>query len=86
MILPKLDFKKLYTTQLLVLLRDSYPYLAEKCECCNERNCFFQKQELFKWQNAIKKELATREHVPNKKESKELRKLRKKSGISRKKK
>lgn len=45
-----------------------------------------ENKRLKMWQDKLKKELATREHIPNKKESRELRIQRKKSGIPRKKK
>ncbi len=44
-----------------------------------------QRKKLSLWQNKLKRELSTREHIPNKKEAKALRISRKKSGISRKK-
>jgi len=74
------EYKKLHTKQLLKELdglRKSNP--ANCCFCCsNWRKCDKINEENM---NMIRKILATREHVLNKKESKQLRKERIKRGV-----
>ena len=68
------QIKKAHTRQLLKELRSTYswgcPHYWEECEW-NQLRCYRQE---------LKEELATREHIPNKKESKAIRKARLKKG------
>lgn len=68
------QIKKAHTRQLLKELRSTYswgcPHCWEECEW-NQLRCYRQE---------LKEELATREHIPNKKESKAIRKARLKKG------
>lgn len=76
---------KMHTRLLLSLLKHSYVY----CPTCDGL-CILETEEhrknLIEWQTILKNELKTREHIPNKKESRDQRIARKKSGLSRKKK
>lgn len=82
----KEDLKNLKTRQLLKLLRNydwsKYcSFYSRYCECpCDSCIKCLQLEYIKINRRLIKEELATREHIPNKKESKELRKLRKKIG------
>ena len=79
-----LNLAKIHTRELLRLLRLSYVTCTE---CDGFCGAVTKKQydNLHKWQYKLRKELSTREHIPNKVESRALRIARKKSGISRKK-
>lgn len=76
----ELDFSKIHTKVLLKLLRSTYYNYDFYYELSDSA-----KEKIIIWDNNLRKELATREHIPNKKESRQLRIARKKSGISRKK-
>ncbi len=68
------DIKTSHTKQLLQRLRSSYKM---GCEYCWEKEDW---EKLYCYRNLIKAELSTREHIPNKKESKAIRKARIKKG------
>lgn len=68
------EMTKMNTRQLLAELRSTYTWGYQHCwgnEDWDQLNCY---------RAQLKAELATREHIPNKWESKGLRKLRKKRG------
>ncbi len=74
-ILTPEQIKKAHTRQLLGELRGTY-----HCGCpyCWKDSDW---DELRNYKNELKQELATREHIPNKKESKAIRKARIKKGV-----
>ena len=68
------EMTKMHTRQLLATLRSTYTWGCQHCwgdEDWKQLNCY---------RTQLKNELATREHIPNKIESKMLRKARKKKG------
>ena len=65
---------RLHTKQLLKELRKTYNYWDYDWTIEDDA-------ELLEYQNTIKSILATREHVPNKQESKIIRRLKAKKGI-----
>ena len=69
----KEELSKLHTKQLLKHLRNTYGWGDYDWECKDY-------EALSKYQDLIKSILATREHIPNKKESKALRKAKIKKG------
>ena len=73
------DFDKFHTKQLMDM-RYNPPYAAYEyyCESCSAEEQCCENRE--KNQQALREVLATRPHVLNKKESKELRRNRKKQG------
>ena len=73
--LPALnELEKMKTRQLLAELRGTY---TTGCPYCWEDEDW---DGLRQYRNQLKSILATREHIPNKQESKALRKARKKKG------
>ena len=68
------QMEKMHTRQLLKELRRTHSY---GCECCWGDEDW---KQLYCYRNQLKAVLATREHIPNKQESKALRKARKKKG------
>ncbi len=78
-----IDLKKLHTKQLLRYFRDTYSRYARFEYLTKEKIIEIDNDD--NDDNIIRAELATREHVLNKKESRAARIARKKSGISRKK-
>ena len=68
------QMEKTPTRQLLAELRRSYSYGCEYCWGDEEW------KQLHQYKDQLKAVLATREHIPNKQESKALRKARKKKG------
>ena len=68
------QMEKMHTRQLLKELRRTHSY---GCECCQGDEDW---KQLHCYRNQLKAVLATREHIPNKQESKALRKARKKKG------
>lgn len=74
------DVKKLHTKQLLKLFRSTYASYCSTCcgPCFKISDKDHEKQE--SWANKIQTELNTREHIPNKRESRESRIARKKPG------
>jgi hypothetical protein len=73
-IIPQEKMKETCTRQLLKELRNTY-----SCGCCCCWNDFDWEQ-LRRYRQELKRELATREHIPNKIESKRLRKAKIKKG------
>lgn len=73
-IFPLEELEKMKTRQLLSLLRNTYSMGCSHCWTSDDWT------GLRIYQNQIKTILSTREHIPNKLESKALRKLRKKEG------
>lgn len=69
------QMKKMHTKQLLIELRSSYSWGCEYC--WNDEDW----DKLRNYRNELKNELATREHIPNKIESKMIRKAKIKKGI-----
>ena len=72
---PK-EMKKMNTRHLLAILRKTYTWGC--CDACWE--CYTAKKFKCCYREQLKEELATREHIPNKKEGKALRRLRQKRG------
>ena len=68
------QMKILHTRQLLKELRWTYKMGCPHCWCDEDW------RKVHCYRDALRAELSTREHIPNKKESKELRKARKKKG------
>lgn len=64
----------MHTRQLLAELRSTYTW---GCDYCWQNEDW---KQLHCYRDQLRAELATREHIPNKKEGKALRKLRKKRG------
>ena len=76
------DLEKLHTKQLLNKKRGLYlagDFCRDYCGDCDECNQCMQNEKFNK--EILKSILATREHILNKKESKELRKARIKKGV-----
>ena len=68
------EMTKMHTRQLLAELRSTYTWGCQHCwgdEDWKQLNCY---------RTQLKAELATREHIPNKIESKKIRIARKKKG------
>lgn len=68
------QMQKMHTRQLLAELRDTYTWGCEYCWNDEDWN------QLRHYRDQLRAILATREHIPNKKESKTIRKARKKKG------
>lgn len=80
------DIESISTRQLLSLYKKSRKFTSSLCDCCSSYSDIEYSKYLFTSVFPIlKEELSKREHVMSKLESKEYRKNRKKSGISRKK-
>lgn len=70
------EMKKMNTRHLLAILRKTYTWGC--CDACWE--CLTTKKFKCCYQQQLKEELATREHIPNRQEGKALRRLRQKRG------
>ena len=70
------EMKKMNTRHLLAILRKTCTWGC--CDACWE--CLTTKKFKCCYQQQLKEELATREHIPNKQEGKALRRLRQKRG------
>lgn len=68
------QMEKMHTRQVLRELRRTYTYGCEYCWGDEDW------KQLHYYRNQLKAVLATREHIPNKQESKAIRKARKKKG------
>lgn len=68
------QISRAHTRQLLAELRRTY---RGGCPYCWKNSDWNQ---LYHYRNELKRELATREHIPNKKESKAIRKAKIKKG------